>query len=227
MTRNSLSAVVVASILLTSSLALAQDPTPKAATPPAAATPGNVASPAAAGATPQPAEAPAKADEEATRFRWGISGYGGPLAGGLSGGAGGIDARFGAQITKMFGIYGQPVLLVGAGANASVNGASASAIGLYGVGALGEVSLADLFYIAVGPEVLLGGMASSSVTTTGAAAAASTGPYLSVTARAGLALGSMKPQRRKAFTIGLDLRTIFNPGDPVVVPCLALGYDAF
>ncbi|HVH43006.1 MAG TPA: hypothetical protein VM925_11705 [Labilithrix sp.] len=147
--------------------------------------------------------------------------------GGLSGGAGGIDARFGAQINNMFGVYGQPVLLVGAGANASAQGASASGIALYGVGALGEVNLADLVYIALGPEILFGGMGSSSVTTTGAAASASTGPYFSATARAGLAFGSMTPRRRKAFTIGLDARMVMNAGDPVLVPCLALGYDAF
>ena len=70
-------------------------------------------------------------------------------------------------------------------------------------------------------------MASTSVSTTSASASASTGPYFSVAARAGLAFGSMRPQRRKAFTIGLDFRTIFNPGDPVIVPCLALGYDSF
>jgi hypothetical protein len=174
-----------------------------------------------------PAEAPANSEDEAARFRWGISGYGGPLMGGLSGGAGGIDARFGAQISRMFGVYGQPVLLVGAGADASVNGASASGIALYGVGALGEVNLSDLFYVAAGPEVLLGGMGSASAGTTGSSASASTGPYLSMTARAGLALGSMKPNRRKAFTIGLDFRTVLNSGDPVIVPCLGLGYDAF
>jgi len=37
----------------------------------------------------------------------------------------------------------------------------------------------------------------------------------------------MQPNRRKAFTIGLDFRSVFNPGDPVLIPCLALGYDAF
>lgn len=212
-----------------SSIALAQPPAPEAApaapAPPAPGTPATGA--AAATTTPAtPAEAPTKTEEEA-RFRWGISGYGGPLMGGLSGGAGGIDARFGAQITNMFGVYAQPMILLGAGAEASVQGASASGIALYGVGALGEVSLADLVYIGAGPELLFGGMGSASAGVAGSSASGSTGPYLSLTGRAGLALGSVKPNRRKAFTIGLDFRMVLNPGDPVVVPCLGLGYDAF
>ncbi len=148
--------------------------------------------------------------------------------GGLSGGAGGIDARFGAQITNLLGVYAQPVLLLGAGAEASANNVSASGIALYGFGALGEVSLANLVYLGAGPEILFGGMGSSSVSTSaGGAASGSTGPYLSITGRAGFAFGSMKPNRRKAFTIGLDFRMVLNPGDPVIVPCLGLGYDAF
>ena len=41
------------------------------------------------------------------------------------------------------------------------------------------------------------------------------------------AFGNMKPTRRKAFTIGLDFRAMFTPGDPTIVPCLALGFDSF
>lgn len=223
------------SVFLVSSVALAQDPVGPGSPAPAAAPaqgaqdPAAPAAPGAAVSPGTPAEAPAKpkTEEESARFRWGISGYGGPLSGGLSGGAGGIDTRFGAQITNMFGVYAQPMLLLGAGANASATGASASGIALYGVGVLGDVTLADLIYLAAGPELLFGAMGAASASTTGASASGSTGPYLSLAARAGLALGSVKPNRRKAFTIGLDLRTVLNPGDPVITPCLALGYDSF
>lgn len=231
---HTLSALASLSVFFVSGFALAQDPAASAPpTPPPSDPAATTAAPAApaiaTGQTPTPAEKPAEQAEEATRFRWGISGYGGPLMGGLSGGSGGVDARFGAQITNMLGVYAQPVLLLGAGADASVNGASLSGIALYGSGVLGEVTLADLVYIGVGPELLFGAMgsASASTSTASAKASGSTGPYLSVAARAGFAFGSMRPNRRKAFTIGLDMRTVFNPGDPVIVPCLALGYDAF
>lgn len=226
---HTLSALASLSVFFVSGFALAQEPAAPPSAAPAPADPATAAAPAAPalGQTPTPAEKPAEQPEEAARFRWGISGYGGPLMGGLSGGSGGIDARFGAQITNMLGVYAQPVLLVGAGADASANGASASAVALYGSAVLGEVTLADLVYIGVGPELLFGGMGSASVSTTTSKASGSTGPYLSVAARAGFAFGSMRPNRRKAFTIGLDMRTVFNPGDPVIVPCLALGYDAF
>jgi hypothetical protein len=174
-------------------------------------------------------------DADQARFRWGISGFGGPLAGGLSGGHGGIDARLGAQINETVGIYGQPMLLLGAGygseASATSASVSASGIALYGIGALVDATFANLFYIAAGPEILHGAMgsASSTVSTTGTSqsAAGSTGPYFSIATRLGFAFGSMKPKRRKAFTVGLDMRIIFNPGDPVLTPGLALGYDSF
>lgn len=187
----------------------------------------------AASPAPAPSAAPttepqtSTEGEEEARFRWGISGFGGPLAGGLGGGAGGIDVRVGAQLSNKFGIYGQPVVLFGAGADASTNGASASAVALAGTGVLADLTLADLFYVAVGPEVLFGAMGSASSSATTNTASGSSGAHFSVTARAGFAFGSMQPERRKAFTVGLDFRTIFNPGDPVLVPCLALGYDAF
>ena len=222
-----LSALASLSALFVSSSALAQQPAPAPpAAPQGSPTPAAAPAPAAGAAGAEAAPA-----EESTRFRWGISGYGGPLLGGLSGGAGGVDARFGAQISNMFGVYAQPMFLVGAGASSSVSGASASGVGLFGTGVLADATFSDLVYVAAGPELLLGGMAGTGASVgpggTTVSAAASTGPYFSVAARAGLALGSAKPERRKAFTIGLDLRLIFNPGDPLIVPCLALGYEAF
>lgn len=38
--------------------------------------------------------------------------------------------------------------------------------------------------------------------------------------------GSMGPTKRKAFTIGLDLHTIFTK-KATIAPVLALGYDMF
>src|SRR5262245_41190733 len=146
---------------------------------------------------------PALAQEDATeepstsRFRWGVSAAGGPMMGGYEGGAGGLDARFGWQFDSMFAVYAQPALLLGAGASASVEGASATGLALYGMGVLADVTLIDLFYVGAGPELLLGaiGEASASASTTGTSASASgaTGPFFSIAARAGFAFGSKRP----------------------------------
>lgn len=180
------------------------------------------------------AEGAAEAEEEEGgegRFRFGVSGMGGPMMGAYEGGAGGIDLRLGYQINNTFGIYAQPVGLVGVGASVDADEARASALALAGVGLLFEVTPINLFYFALGPEYLTGAVgtasASASSTSAGAEARAATGPFLSIAGRAGLALGSSKPNRRNAFTIGLDARVVFAPGGPAILPLLALGFDAF
>ena len=162
------------------------------------------------------------------RFRWGISAIGGPvLYSGATSGAGGIDLRFGAQINPMFGVYAQPVFVVGGGASASATGASASALALVGGGVLADATFGDLFYVAAGPDVLVGGSGASSASISGSSASSTSGTFIGIAARAGLALGSMKPERRKAFTIGVDFRTVFTPDKPTIMPLIALGYESF
>lgn len=161
-----------------------------------------------------------------SRFRWGISGAGGPLMGAYSGGAGGITTRFGWQVDSLLGFYGEPLLLVGAGASADVEGASATGIALYGLGAMADLTLGDFFYLAAGPELLLGAIGEAETSTTGASAEASTGPFFSLATRAGFALGSVRPNRRSAFTIGLDMHVVFA-SEVAIMPLIALGYEAF
>jgi len=200
---------------------------PIAAAQPAAPPPG--APPPAAPQTPR------EDDEEATRFRWGISGYGGKyFVNGTGGGIGGIDARFGAQINRMIGVYASPILMIGAGAAVSAGPGTAStnvsAVVLWGTGVLADFTFNDLFFVAIGPELLRGAAAQASQkvdsTSASQSASAETGTFFGIEARAGVALGSMKPNKRKAFTIGLDLHTIFT-SKVTVVPVLALGYDMF
>jgi len=170
--------------------------------------------------------APALEDPSESRFRWGIAANGGPMLGGYSGGAGGIDARFGMQLSSMLGLYAQPLFLVGAGVSSDANGASATGLALYGASAMVDVTLADLFYVAGGPEVLLGGVGTASATTNSASASASSGAFFSMAGRTGLAFGSKRPDRRKAFTLGLDMHVVFA-GNTAILPMLALGYEAF
>jgi len=171
-----------------------------------------------------------KDEPSESRFRWGISGAGGPLMGGYSGGAGGITTRFGYQVDSLLGFYGEPLLLVGAGASADVEGASATGIALYGLGAMADITLGNFFYLAAGPEVLLGAIGEATAaagTGTGTASAeAATGPFFSLGTRAGFALGSVSPTRRSAFTIGLDMHVVFAD-EVAIMPLIALGYESF
>jgi len=146
--------------------------------------------------------------------------------GGYSGGAGGITTRFGWQLDSMLGFYGEPLLLVGAGASADIDGASATGIALYGLGAMADITLGDFFYIAAGPEVLLGAIGEAEAGTAAASADAATGPFFSLATRAGFALGSVRPNRRSAFTIGLDMHVVLA-NEVAIMPLIALGYEAF
>jgi hypothetical protein len=147
--------------------------------------------------------------------------------GGYSGGAGGIDARFGMQLDPMFAVYGQPILLAGAGAQADLEGASATALALYGVGALADLTLIDMFYVAAGPELLFGGMGEAEVTTGATARAeASTGPFFGLALRTGFAFGSVGPERRQAFTVGLDMHVVLA-NEAAILPLIALGYESY
>lgn len=167
-------------------------------------------------------------DEPSTsRFRWGVAANGGPMMGAYSGGAGGVDARLGMQMSSMLGLYAQPLVLVGAGASADANGASATGLALYGVGAIVDATLADMFYVAGGPELLMGGVGTASGSSGGNASASSTtGAFFSVAGRAGVAFGSKRPERRKAFTLGVDMHMVFA-GGATFMPMVALGYEAF
>lgn len=168
-----------------------------------------------------------KDEPSESRFRWGISGAGGPLMGGYSGGAGGITTRFGYQVDSLLGFYGEPLLLVGAGASADVQGASATGIALYGLGAMADITLGDFFYLAAGPEVLLGAMGEVQAGAAGTGSVeAATGPFFSLGTRAGFALGSVQPNCRSAFTIGLDMHVVFA-SEVAIMPLIALGYEAF
>jgi hypothetical protein len=207
--------------------ALAQaTPAPATTAAPAPAAPA--ATPATAPAAP-PAEAAAeaKSPEVFPRYRWGISAVGGPLLGVASGGIGGVDARFGSQINNLFGVYAQPVALLGGGVNANVSGASATGVVLGGVGVLADVTFLDMFFIAAGPELMGGVTGSGSSGTAGTSASGSSGAFFSIATRAGVNFGSTKPEKRQGFSLNLDFRTVFTPGDPLLIPALALGYDSF
>lgn len=236
MNNSRLVAIASASVVvLAASASFAQQPPPGApppgSPPPGAPPPGYP--PPGYGPPPGYVAAPPPADPDATRFRWGISGVGGKyFVSGQSGGIYGVDLRFGAQFGRMYGVYGAPILLVGAGVEAGNSGAKTSALVLYGVGAIFDITLEDMFFAGVGPELIAAAGASTSVSnntatgTSSSSAAVEAGTFFGVQAHAGLALGSVQPARRKCFTIAIDLHTVFMHST-TVIPMLALGYDAF
>lgn len=224
-------AAVAVVLLSLASSGFAQEP---AAAPPAAPVEpvpveGAPVEGAPAEAAPADAAPPAEAapsDEvvgEYPRFRWGISFMGGPLVGGVHGGAGGTDLRFGAQISDLLGIYLQPVALIGGGVNTSVANAGGEVLAVAGAGVLADFTFINLFYGAIGPEIVYGGIGSAGT----AGASATAGTFFSLATRLGIALGSTTPEHKKRFTLGLDMHIVFVPGNVTVMPMIALGYDKF
>lgn len=170
-------------------------------------------------------------DGFARRFRWGITGGGGPMVGGYSGFGVGLEARFGMQFTPLLGVYAQPTLLAGAGARADIDSAEATGVALYGLGVLAEADLMDLFFVGAGPELLGGGFASAQVSASESGAngnlEAATGPFFGVATRAGLVLGSSSPTHRGGFSLGIDWHFLFVSDDVLMMPMVFLGYDSF
>jgi len=189
-------------------------------------------------------EAPQEDGENQGRFRWGISGLGGPYMGAYKGGAGGLDLRFGWQLNDNIGIVAQPHLALGFGAQSDENSASISATALSGVGGLADYTVADFFYAGAGLGVSTGGFASGSISSSSGSAQVADGPFFDVPFRIGIALGSKKPSRRNAFTIGINGHLLFVSSDVstaqsdgtvtnekklgvVALPLISLGYESF
>ncbi|MFO0676583.1 MAG: hypothetical protein U0169_08620 [Polyangiaceae bacterium] len=168
--------------------------------------------------TEEPSEdAPSGAGFAKTRFRWGIAPAGGVLlANGLAYAGGGLDLRFGAQITEKFGLYAQPTLLF---ATASSGGTTVGAL-LAGTAVVADVTLADTLLLGAGPEILAAGVAAGP-------AGATAVPVFSVATRAAVVLGPKRADKRHGFMIGADVRFLFAGGTPFVAPMLGIGYETF
>ncbi len=167
-------------------------------------------------------------ERDHARFRWGWWLEGGPYwSGGTPGGIGGATVRMGAQINNMFGVTAQAVALIGGGGAISSNSTSVNVVAVGGVGVLGELTLGNLFFVGLGPEVLGGSAGSESVAPGSVTVSEYAGVMFGLTARLGLALGSVRPARRRAFSFGIDFHTLFTPGSVVVVPLFGLGMEAF
>jgi len=117
--------------------------------------------------------------------------------------------------------------LVGGGGAISSTSVSTNVIAIAGFGALGELTLGNIFFVGLGPELVGGAAGSTSAGTGGAAVSEYAGVMVGLTGRLGLALGSVRPARRKGFSFGVDFHMLFTPGSVVIVPLFGLGMEAF
>ncbi len=164
-----------------------------------------------------------KKQGDRVRFRGGVSAYGGAYV--LQGFAipyGGVEGRLGVQIKDWIAVYAEPAFLIGASGAGGVVRAS--------VGVIPEFTVADLWFIGLGPEAYAAaGIGLKNCTSTfvscdtlGFASASDVG----LNGRTGFAFGSVRPGRRKMFTLAFDGRLDFYGGHPAFAPALSLGYDA-
>jgi hypothetical protein len=162
------------------------------------------------------------------RFRWGWSLEGGPYVfNGTEGGLGGATVRMGAQIDRLWGVYGEVGGFLGGGGAISTNNTSVMVIAAGTFAVMGELDLGDVFYIGLGPELVAGEAGSESAGTSGASVNEAAGVFFGATARLGVVLGRVTPMRRKGFQLGIDFQSIITPGGAVIMPMLSLGMEAF
>ncbi|CAN5589715.1 hypothetical protein BH09MYX1_BH09MYX1_57180 [soil metagenome] len=145
------------------------------------------------------------------RFRGGIGALGGVTFGG-PGAAFAIQGRVGVQFNGVFALFLEPELLAGGG--------SGGVLGLVSLSPIFELTLADHFFVGIGPCVQFGAYAAN----TGNIEPAITG---GAKLRLGLGFGSSTPLRRQHFTIALETRLLVSPetGTGMLLG-IAMGYDA-
>lgn len=160
------------------------------------------------------------------RIRWGASGSVGwhvPAPALTFGGEG----RIGYQVSKMFSAYLAVggTAGVGFGVSAGFEGATVSvtAISYYYFGALAELYLGNLFFVAGGPVLANGGYGGATMGASSSGVAeqniiASGGIKPGLNIRLGLGLpGPAKPSfRRGGFTLGVDTMILFHLNSTIV-----------
>lgn len=226
-------------------LAAEQSPPPPPPPPPP---PSEVTEPAPAEAPP-PAQ-PAKDLSDEGRLRWGVNGQLGwfvpqPMF------TFGVEGRIGWTVNRLFAAYmqlgGGSGLYFGPSGNGSF---SLSAMSQWYVGAMAELNLGDVFFIAAGPGIGRFSLAGVTVTSNNSEVSEQVRAYggwtPSLDLKVGFTFGKRNPEtgRRGGFTLALDVRAVFpletayvstgTNGTQVetrkagfgLLPMLVLGYDS-
>ncbi len=158
---------------------------------------------------------PAPAHQDGGRFRWGVNAAGGyEFVSSVSGPMVGADARFGYQINNLLGIYVSPHLSFGSLSTDSGGASISGATGTFALTALGEVTLADMFFIGAGAGYGVLNNPSG----------------FTLHARGGLyPLMSYDEDGpgRSGLMIGADIKTVFIDGATGVLVTATLGYESF
>lgn len=181
--------------------------------------PAGEAAPGASAAAPPPPPPAAGKPSPFGRFRWGASAQAGALLPSPALIAFGLEGRAGWTFNRFLAAY----LSVGTGAGLGFWGGgtgsafsfSVSSMSQWYVGAMGELNLGDLFFVAVGPGI--GRMSTAGISISagpsggGQQVEAMGGWTPSVDLRLGFGFGKPNPEtgRRTGFTLGLDCRAVF------------------
>lgn len=156
----------------------------------------------------------------------------------------GPEGRLGYQIDDLMAVYASFGAHAGAGFNVDETSSSVSLGAAVFGSPMFEVTLVDIFFVGLGPQFLYGSFvtadAASSGQNVGTEVSAFAGFMPGFKLKTGVGFGSDAPDRRKQFTIALDLSVVFgdrlrvttsdgtvDAGVAVgVLPMLAIGYDA-
>ncbi len=159
------------------------------------------------------------------RLQWGMSIEGGPyFYNGYDGGVGGLSGRIGVQFTPRFAMYAQGVSLVGGGVTIfesdTTTTIATEVIATQMFSAIAEVDFLKWFYAGLGTEVVFAAAAGP---------VPASGAFFGITTRAGLWTSDSEAPRaaHKGFQLGIDLHALITPNGVLVIPMLALGYEAF
>jgi hypothetical protein len=219
---------------------------PPLSPPPGAEAPG-AGTPDAA--PPEMAAANAEAEgEDIGRFRGGVGGLVGVFVPGTVIQVG-PEGRLGYQINDMYAVYGSFGAHAGAGFSVGEDSGGVSLGAAVFLAPMFEVTLADIFFVGLGPQFLYGTFASFDAASDGQESGSTFGAFAGLLPgfklKTGVGFGKKRPERRKQFTIALDLSVVFGTQYKVVtttanggsitdesgiavgvLPMLALGYDA-
>jgi hypothetical protein len=166
---------------------------------------------------------PTQGNPDRTRFRGGFS-----IGGGVGFGFGTMplftaQGRLGAQINRMFAVFYQPTATLGVTATAG----SAAAVVTSQNAIVGNVTLADVFEVGLGPSIDYVAMGAGSV---GGAVVAGAGVAFGADARLAWIPGganNAESGRRSGFAITLNVHPTFAGGTTLVPVTLGLGADWF
>lgn len=174
-------------------------------------------SPGTAAAQDGPVEAPG----HRTRLRFGASGVGGGFVGTMSGGAGGLALRVGAQLDDVFAIYVQAHALVGGFAPHPSDEAVA---GFVFHELMLDFTIADVLQLGGGPSIdLVWGCTRENRVGT----CSDIGPYFGGDFRAAVVLGQYGPERRGGLVLSVDVHPTWMSSDLATMLLLGIGGEIY